>query len=45
MENKIINKKEGAKYQHQRNINTNKMTGNEMTNVRENVRGLSMSIL
>jgi hypothetical protein len=25
--------------------NTNKMTGNEMTNVHENVWGLSMSIL
>ena len=26
-----------AKYQHQRKKNTNKMTGNEMTNVHENV--------
>jgi hypothetical protein len=25
------------KYQHQRNKNTNKMTGNKMMNVRENV--------
>jgi hypothetical protein len=37
MENKIINKNEGAKYQHQRNRNTSKMTGNKMMNVRENV--------